>query len=93
MRLTYTAVLTPNSAGGWLAEIPALPGCQTEGNSVEDALTMIQDAMEGYLSVLLEDGDLLPVDRRDVTVSLGRKRQAIVRKVTVSLAVQEVKVA
>ena len=93
MRVTYTVVLTPNSLGGWLAEVPALPGCQTEGNSVDEALAMIQDALEGYLSVLVEDGDVIPADRRDVTVSLGRKRQAIVRKVTASLAVQEAKVA
>jgi predicted RNase H-like HicB family nuclease len=93
MRVTYTVVLTPSSVGGWVVEVPALPGCLTEGDTVDEALAMAQDAIDCYLSIILEDGKALPVDRRDVMVSLGRKREAIVRKVTVTLAVEVAKVA
>ena len=61
MRATYTVVLTPSVVGGWVVEVPALPGCVTEGDSVDAALDMVQDAIEGYLAVLQEDGDRLPV--------------------------------
>ena len=56
-------------------------------------LEMAQDAIEGYLAVLQEDGDVFPRNRREVTVALGRKREALVRKVTVTLPEEVAKVA
>lgn len=93
MKATYTAVLTPSVVGGWVVEVPALPGCLTEGSTVEEALEMAQDAIEGYLAVLQEDGDVFPRDQHEVTVALGRKREALVRKVTVTLPEEVAKVA
>lgn len=93
MRATCTAVLTPSAVGGWVVEVPALPGCLTEGRTVEEALEMAQDALEGYLAVLQEDGDVFPRDQREVKVTLGRKWEAVVRKVTVTLPEEVAKVA
>jgi predicted RNase H-like HicB family nuclease len=60
MRLTYTAVLLPDSDGGYVVEVPALPSCVTYGKTLADALLMAEDAIGGYLAVLKEDGDPLP---------------------------------
>jgi predicted RNase H-like HicB family nuclease len=61
MRLTYTAVLLPDSDGGYVVEVPALPGCVTYGKTLAEALLMAEDAIGGYLAVLQEDGDPLPL--------------------------------
>lgn len=45
--------------GNWCASVPSLPGCHSEGESREETITNIRDAIEAYISVLIEDG--LPV--------------------------------
>jgi predicted RNase H-like HicB family nuclease len=39
-----------------------VPGCVTYGHTLSEALVMVEDAIEGYLSVLQEDGDPLPME-------------------------------
>ncbi len=46
--------------GRWVAEIPSLPGCVTEGNSKEEALEALREAAQAYLDVMSEHGDPLP---------------------------------
>lgn len=89
MHLTYTAVLLPDTEGGYVVEVPALPGCTTHGQTLGEALLMAEDAIEGYLGVLIEDGDEIPCEQSWVQVKLGRKREALLRKVTVALPVEE----
>ena len=40
--------------GGYWAEVPALPGCATQGETFEELLTNLYEAIEGCLSVDLE---------------------------------------
>jgi len=63
MSLPYSIVLTPLSeddGGGWLAEIPLLQGCITDGDTQLEALKMIEDAKQGWLEVALENGEKIP---------------------------------
>ena len=92
MRVTYTVVLLPDSGGGYLVEVPALLGCVTYGETLGEALLMAEDAIQGYLSVLQEDGDPIPREKKDITVSLGRRKEAILRKVTVIVPAEVAKV-
>jgi len=41
--------------GGYWVECPSLPGCASQGDTVEEALEMIKDAIEGHLDILEED--------------------------------------
>ncbi|NES85984.1 MAG: type II toxin-antitoxin system HicB family antitoxin [Moorea sp. SIO2B7] len=41
----------PAEEGGFWAEVPALPGCITEGDTMEEVLANLQDAIEGWLEV------------------------------------------
>jgi len=41
--------------GGYWIECPELPGCVSQGDTVEEALDMIKDAIEGHLEILEED--------------------------------------
>lgn len=51
----YQVVLHPDTEdGGYWVECPALPGCASQGDTVEEALEMIKDAIEGHLEVIRE---------------------------------------
>ncbi len=45
------AVIHPAEEGGFWAEVPALPGCITEGDDLNEVMENLQDAIEGWLSV------------------------------------------
>ena len=52
----YAVVLHPDTEdGGYWIECPELPGCSSQGDTVEEALEMIKDAIEGHLEVVEED--------------------------------------
>ena len=48
-------VLEPSDEGGYTAFIPALPGCISEGENIEDALANIREAVELYLDEPIPD--------------------------------------
>ena len=47
-------------AGYWVAEVPSLPGCISQGKTRAEALENIQDAMQAFIEVLIESGDSVP---------------------------------
>lgn len=47
-------LIHPAEEGGFWAEIPALPGCISEGNTFDETLTNIREAAEGWLEVAAE---------------------------------------
>ncbi len=48
-------VLEPSEEGGYTATVPALPGCISEGDTVEEAMANVREAMELYLEPLEAD--------------------------------------
>ncbi len=53
-------VLEPSQEGGYTAYVPALPGCISEGNSRDEALANIREAIELYLEPTEDDGGFSP---------------------------------
>lgn len=49
------AIVYRDEAGNWIAEVPSLPGCVTQGETREQALENIRDAIALYLSDLDDD--------------------------------------
>ncbi|HBT47910.1 MAG TPA: hypothetical protein DEA73_08565 [Peptococcaceae bacterium] len=45
---------------GYIASVPALPGCVTQGETKEEALAMAEDAIRGYIESLKKHGEPLP---------------------------------
>lgn len=45
------AIIHEAEEGGYWAEIPAIPGCATQGDTMEELLANIREAVEGCLSV------------------------------------------
>ena len=48
-------ILEPSDEGGFTVHVPALPGCVSEGETVEDALANIREAIELYLEPVEDD--------------------------------------
>jgi predicted RNase H-like HicB family nuclease len=61
MKLTYPAIFYPWDDGpGYTVEVPDLPGCVSEGNSLAEAIIMGTDAASGWVLTELEDGKTEP---------------------------------
>ncbi len=56
MKRTYTIWITPceTEEGGYWVKVPTLPGCVTEGDTVEEALCNAKEAIEGYILSLID---------------------------------------
>jgi len=48
-------ILEPSSEGGYTVYVPALPGCISEGDNIDEALENIHEAIELYLEPLQAD--------------------------------------
>jgi predicted RNase H-like HicB family nuclease len=65
MARPYRIELIPDrDEGGFVARVPDLPGCMSQGETADEAVEMIHDAMRGWLAVSLEHGDPVPEPRR-----------------------------
>jgi len=54
--------------GGFWAEVPALPGCATQGETLEDLMRNIHEAVEGCLSVDMKN---IPLKKSDKVIELA----------------------
>lgn len=64
---TYEVVLEPQDEGGYSAYVPELPGCVSEGETLDDAVKMIGEAIALYLETQEAHGwDLPKIERRQV---------------------------
>jgi predicted RNase H-like HicB family nuclease len=46
------AIIEKDEAGYYMAEVPALPGCLSQGKTYEEAIANIKEAVEGWLEVM-----------------------------------------
>ncbi len=58
--LKYPAKFEPAEEGGFIVEFPDLEGCLTEGDTLEEAKEMAQDALTGWLDVMYEMNGNIP---------------------------------
>ena len=58
--MRFTVVLEQEPDEGFVASVPALPGCVSQGDTREDALRNIREAIELYLEDCRESGDSIP---------------------------------
>jgi antitoxin HicB len=67
LRLPYTITIVhdrdDDGNEGYVASVEELPGCLSQGATIEEAAARIGDAMEGWLSIALEDGREIPEPR------------------------------
>lgn len=58
--MKYRVLLEQDEVGMYVAQVPALPGCISQGGTRQEALTNIREAMEGYLASLEVHGEPIP---------------------------------
>jgi antitoxin HicB len=63
--MKYTVVIRPGNDSGFVATVPALPGCLSQGRTRTQTLRNIREAIELYIESLMEDG--LPVPTQAAT--------------------------
>ncbi len=52
----YAVVIHEEPEGGFWAEVPALPGCYSQGDTVDELLESVREAITGVLDVMKEQG-------------------------------------
>lgn len=61
MMRQYTIIMEPDTEeGGYTVTVPALPGCITQGDTVEQCIERAHEAIAGYIESLLADGLPIP---------------------------------
>ncbi len=60
--MRYTVVLEQEADGGYVASVPALPGCFSQGDTREEALANIREAIELYIDDCRDAGDPIPTE-------------------------------
>lgn len=63
---SFTVILEKEEEGGYHAFCPALPGCHTQGESIEEATINIKDAIKLYLESLSAHQE--PIPEEDITI-------------------------
>ena len=53
--MKFRVVLEPSDEGGYTVYVPTLPGCVSEGDTVDEAMRNIQEAIELYLEPVEDD--------------------------------------
>lgn len=53
-------VLEPSEEGGYTAHVPALPGCISEGNTRDEALANVKEAIQLYIEPVEDDIEFAP---------------------------------
>lgn len=61
-------IIYPGEDNYWVAEVPSLPGCLSQGKSREEALHNIKEAIQGYIKALEEDGLPVPEEHFETMV-------------------------
>ncbi|MFI5348964.1 MAG: type II toxin-antitoxin system HicB family antitoxin [Elusimicrobiota bacterium] len=71
--IQLTVVFEVAEEGGYVARVPSLPGCVTQGETLEEAEEMVKDAIKAYFASLKKHGDATPFGIKEVveTVSLS----------------------
>ena len=62
MKQKYTVILEPEEEGGYHVFCPVLSGCHSEGETVEEALANIREAIEVYLESLQAHDEPVPTE-------------------------------
>ncbi len=65
---SFTVVIEPDEYG-YHAYAPALPGCHTFADTIEEARENIKEAIELHVSSMLEDGESIPVEQEPVFIT------------------------
>jgi antitoxin HicB len=71
MQYSYKILLNKEDEGGYMVTVPALPGCITQGDTIDEALEMAKEAIELYVEELQSRGEPIPDNSHTLEYSLN----------------------
>jgi len=74
MTCYYTIHIEPAEEGGFCVSVPALPGCFTQGERIDEVLEHAREAIGGYIEVLQEHGETVPIDEAATDLAATQER-------------------
>jgi antitoxin HicB len=60
MQYNYKILLNKEDEGGYMVTVPTLPGCITQGDTIDEAFAMAKEAIELYVAELQSRGEPIP---------------------------------
>ena len=67
--LNYTVIFEPAQEGGFIIHVPALPGCRSQGETLNEAYKMAEDAIYGYIKTLQDLKEEIPMEMGNTIVA------------------------
>jgi len=74
--MRFPVVLCQEETGGFSVVCPSLPGCHSQGETLQEALSNIREAIELCLEVMEEDGIPVPTAKEPMIASVEVERRA-----------------
>ncbi len=68
MTIRFTVIVEKDEDGMYVAKVPDLPGCATEGKTKKELMKNVKEAIQAYLESLKKHGDPIPVEMVQVSV-------------------------
>ncbi|POY35577.1 antitoxin HicB [Solitalea longa] len=68
--LTYRILLNKEQEGGYTVTAPTLPGCISYGETIDEAIENVKEAIELYIEALKESGETIPTEENTLEYSL-----------------------
>jgi predicted RNase H-like HicB family nuclease len=62
-QISYRVLLRKEPEGGFTAMVPTLQGCISYGDTIEEAIDMVKEAIEGYIESLKAHGEEIPTEK------------------------------
>jgi len=72
--MEYTILVYKAEEGGFWAEVPALPGCYSQGETIEETMENAKEAIEAHLLALKEEREEVPTEEEFV---IGRVKVGV----------------
>ncbi|MBN1761702.1 MAG: type II toxin-antitoxin system HicB family antitoxin [Methanomicrobia archaeon] len=60
--MEYTVLIYQAEEGGFWAEVPTLPGCYSQGETIEETMSAIKEAIEAHLVALRDEKEEMPTE-------------------------------
>ena len=64
--MEYTLIIYEAEEGGYWSKVPALPGCGSQGETLDEAIANTREAIESHIIALREDGQKVPIERASI---------------------------
>lgn len=75
--MEYTVLLHPAEEGGYWAEVPALPGCYSQGETIDETLVNIKEAIGLHILGLKDEHNEIPPEE-DLIIGRVRVEPAVI---------------